>query len=885
MEHISFEQITLSNGLQVIFHENRSLPIVSVNLWYHVGSKNERPGKTGLAHLFEHLMFEGSKNHNSSHFEPLQEVGGALNGSTNNDRTNYWENVPSNYLELALWLEADRMGFLLDALDQRRLDLQRNVVKNERRQSYENRPYGSADLTLQSLAYPQPHPYHWPVIGFMEDLDSVTLDDAHSFHRRYYAPSNASLTIAGDFDVTIAKTMVERYFGSIPGGPTIPLQDPVKSSLHSLVDSTLYHRVTLPRCYFVWPSVPRFHPDEASLSLLASILGSGKTSRLHRRLVYDSRMAQSVSAQCDAAELAGDFGIQATIAVGHEPHKIQHETALVIDSLRQAPPTADEMARVKNQLEWRHVRQMANVGGFGGRANGLNYFNVYGGNPELINTDIDRFLSVTPDDIWRVANEYLRDIHVQLTVLPETTSASTVPSLDRTIQPVSGSRPIFTPPPVQRAELVNGIDILLVEQHDIPAVAFGIFIPTGAVAETTSLSGLASITAAMLHEGTTSRSSHQIAEEIEFIGSNLSIGTGREQTSLVMSTLTREWGHALELMADLLQHSTFPDNEFSRVRTRRLGEVQRLRDDPESLAARAFRALTYGSESSYGRHTAGTEASVKRITRDAVANYFHQNFGPSRAVLAVVGDVSLDEATAVGAKALQVWTKPGFEHPDLATSKRKAVETTTIYLLNKPGAAQSVIQVGLVGVPRHHPNYFPLIIVNHIFGGQFTARLNMNLRQDKGYSYGYHSSISWHKESSMLAAGGSVETAVTAVAVSETLREFQDIQWRRPISQEEFESAKTTILRQFPSSFETPWQILARLSPLIEFGLSDNYLQTSVASIEAVSLADARSVANQYFDYEHLTIVVVGDQSQVEESLRNLGLPLVHVDAFGHVKD
>ena len=284
MERIPFEKLVLPNGLQVIFHQDRSLPIVSVNVWYHVGSKDEVPGRTGLAHLFEHLMFEGSKHHNSSHFEPLQEVGATLNGSTSTDRTNYWENVPSNYLELALWLEADRMGFLLDALDQSRLDLQRDVVKNERRQSYENRPYGLASLALQTAIYPSPHPYSWPIIGYMDDLDAATLEDTHAFHRLHYAPSNASLAIAGDFDTAAARGLVERYFGDLPAGEVRPHLAATDAGLPGPVNLTLYDRVSLARSDYAWPSVPQFHPDEPALSLLASVLGSGKSSRLHQMI-------------------------------------------------------------------------------------------------------------------------------------------------------------------------------------------------------------------------------------------------------------------------------------------------------------------------------------------------------------------------------------------------------------------------------------------------------------------------------------------------------------------------------------------------------------------------------------------------------------------------
>ncbi|MDP6494524.1 MAG: pitrilysin family protein, partial [Dehalococcoidia bacterium] len=419
MEPISFEKITLDNGLDVILHQDTSLPIVAVNVWYHVGSKDEEPGKTGYAHLFEHLMFEGSKNHNIGYFEPLQEVGAILNGSTTPDRTNYWENLPSNYLELALWLESDRMGFLLDALDQRRFDIQRDVVKNERRQSYENRPYGVSSIHLQEATYPLPHPYHWPTIGFHEDLDAATLDDAKAFFQKFYTPSNASLAIAGDFQLEATRAMVERYFGDLKPGSALPRAMRTDSPLQGSVRLTLYDRVLLPRLSLVWPTIPKFHQDEAPLSILAFILESGKSSRLHRSLVYEHRIAQSVSVGHGPAEITGDFHVEVTAATGHTAAEVEETVLIELQRIRDTPPLPEELVRTKNRLEWQQVRLMASIGGFGGRANRLNSFNVFAGDPGLINSDLGRYLAVQPDDVSRVAHEYLRERQVQMVVLPE----------------------------------------------------------------------------------------------------------------------------------------------------------------------------------------------------------------------------------------------------------------------------------------------------------------------------------------------------------------------------------------------------------------------------------------------------------------------------------
>ena len=882
MNPISFEKFTLANGLDVILHQDTSLPLVAVNVWYHVGSKDEKPGKTGYAHLFEHLMFEGSKHHNSGYFESLQEVGATLNGSTTPDRTNYWENLPSHYLELALWLESDRMGFLLDALDQGRFDIQRDVVKNERRQSYENRPYGVSSIHLQEAVYPLPHPYHWPTIGFHEDLDAATLDDARAFFQRFYTPSNASLTIAGNIRIDEAGNMAERYFGDIPPGPALPRSTRTDSPLQGRVSLTLHDKVLLPRWSLVWPTTPRFHPDDAPLSVLASILGDGKSSRLHRALVYERRIAQSVSVHHGPSEIAGEFQLEVTAAAGHTADEVGEAALAEIQRMRDAPPLPEELARVKNRVEWQQVRQTANIGGFGGRANRLNSFNVFAGDPGLINRDMERYLAVQPDDVQRVAREYLGERQVQMTVLPEPSRSHASATLDRTVRPSPSAPPSFALPAPQRQRLANGVDLLVVEKREIPAVAFALLLETGAVRDPVALPGLAVFTTAMLQEGTTSRSSRQIADEFEFMGSQLTSVNGREGTALAVETLSRHFPKALELVADLAQNPTFPEEEIDRVRSERLTSLRRMRDDPTALAGRVAPGLIYGMDSSYGHPVNGTEDALEALSRKDIVDFFLSDYRPEAATLVVVGDVSLEEVARLAEERLGDWRAQGQSAEttvDIANGAGPA--STRLYLMDKPGAPQSVIRVGLTGVPRQHPDYHALVLLNHLFGGMFTARLNMNLREDKGYSYGYRSWIDWLRRSSLLMAGGGVQTAVTAEAVHETLREFREIAGDRPVADSEFQAAKAALLRQFPSSFETSGQILDELLRQLLFDLPDDYYQTFPAQIEAVSLEDVKRAAQEHIDNDRLLLLVVGDREVIEPGLRETGLPIHLVDHEG----
>ncbi len=881
LDSISFEKWTLPNGLDVVVHEDHALPIVSVNVWYHVGSKDEEPGKTGFAHLFEHMMFEGSKHHNKSHFDALQKVGATLNGSTNNDRTNYWENLPSNHLALALWLESDRMGFLLDAIDQGRFDIQRDVVKNERRQSYENRPYGVSSLRLLEAVYPAPHPYHWPTIGYHEDLDAATLDDVSAFFRRYYAPSNASLAITGDLDTSEVRSLVDKYFGGLEPAPAVPRAVQADSPLAGFTSLTLHDRVTLPRVTMAWPTVPRFHEDEPALSVLAAILGDGKSSRMHRSLVYENRTAQSVAVFHGPAEVAGDIQVHVTAAAGVDAGRAEEEARAEIAKIIARPPTEREMEAGKNRIEWQDARMLSTIGGFAGRANRLNSFNVMRGDPSLINNDAERYLSVTAGDVHRVASEYFGPRHVRMVVLPEPSrSAHQGVELDRSNQPSATSRGPFVPAIPERTRLSNGLEVRVIEKRGAPVVAFGLALRTGAVDDPTDQPGLAMFMTEMLEEGTTSRSSQEVAEEFEYLGTHLGANPGRERTVLTTQSLTKHWPRALELIADIAMNPTFPEEELSRVRQERLTSLRRMRDDPTALAGRVGPALLYGPQSRYGHPMSGSEAAVERFDRAALVDHFRQGFGPEGATLIVAGDVSITDVVARAEAHLGTWSNGGANgHADRQQGERPRRESeTTIYLLDKPGAAQSIIRAGHMGPQRKNDDYFPLTMFNQVFGGQFTARLNMNLREDKGYSYGYRSWFEWHTDSSLFLTGGGVQTAVTRESVEETLKEFDQVRIGRPVEVKEFEDAKSSMLQEFPSNFETAGQLQEQMGTIVTFDLPDDYYGSYERNIEAVSLDDVRRVVSERIQSTELTLLIVGDREVIEPGLTELGLPIRYVD-------
>ena len=882
MQTIEFKKTTLSNGLDVILHRDDSIPVVAVNVWYHVGSKDEEPGKTGFAHLFEHVMFEGSKNHNESHFDPLQKVGASLNGSTTTDRTNYWEDVPSNCLELALWLESDRMGFLLDALDQKRFDVQRDVVKNERRQSYENRPYGMAHWNIQGALFPLPHPYHWMTIGSQEDLDAASLDDVKAFFKRFYSPNNASIAIAGDIDFESTLDMVNKYFGDLDHSSPVNRFGHYTSGLPGKIELEMTDNVSLPRIYIAWPTPPGFSADDPALELLSDVLADGLSSRLHRSLVYEQQIAQSVGIRYHASEIAGQFVIDATPAkledLDELEARLEEELKKVIDS----PPTEHEIIRVKNRLEAQHYRQLARIGGFGGKADALNYYNVFGKDPNLINTEINEYMAVTQEDILRVAESVLGDKQVRLKVFPNTELKQNISSVDRTVTPDTKGTPEFVPPTPTRYKLSNGMGLTIIEKYGLPIVSFAIVLRNGSISDPEHFPGLSSFTAQMLSEGTEQRTSLEIADAFEYIGTRLSTETRRESTVLSTETLTKHWPEALALVSDVLRNPTFPENELSRVKREHLIDLQRAKDDPTFIAEQNINVLMFGETTGYGHPAHGTESSVGSFTRSDLLNHYESVYRPDIAELIVVGDITSSEVLRLSEDVFSDWDGSHANPNVLPVTRYDQIDRcTTIYLIDKPGAAQSVIRAGHTSVPRNHEDYYTLQILNFIFGGQFSARLNQNLRQDKGYSYGFNSSITWYAERSMIVAGGSVQTEVTKESVREVLSEFDGVNRSRPITTQELVSSQEGLLKGYPSGFERPGQILGKLIQLVTNDMPDDYFQTLPAKFGNVTLQNVHNAGVSRINPEEMIVLVVGDRNNIEQGLRELDLPVVILEIDG----
>jgi zinc protease len=602
---------------------------------------------------------------------------------------------------------------------------------------------------------------------------------------------------------------------------------------------------------------------------------------LHRSLVYEKQIAQSASVRYHPGEIAGQFVVQVTAAEGHDLDEMEAAVDAEIRRLSTEPPTDEEINRVKNRIESSHYRQLTRIGGFGGLADQLNHYNIMAGDPEMVNTSLDRYLAVKREDIMRVHESVLDHRQVRLRVMPEQPLKPMVTAVDRWKMPEPAPEPSFTPPLPVRHQLANGMSIAVVESRGAPIVSFALVLRAGAVSDPEDLPGLASFTAQMLMEGTEGRTSLEIANAAEFIGARISSDARREYTLLSSETLTKHFPTALELVADLVKRPTFPEHELERVRREHLTDLRRSKDDPTSVAERLVAGLVFSKDSGYGHYIFGTEDSASAPTRDDLQKLFQGVYTPGRATLVVVGDTNLEEVTQQAQDLFGDWSGEGSYVPQEAINTNGTMPSTTIYLVDQPGAAQSVIRALQPTIPRKHPDYFGLTLVNYVFGGQFSARLNQNLRQDKGYSYGYQSSVHWYQGTSLVSAGGSVQTEVTKESVQETLKEFQEIRGGRPITGEELDAAKAGILQGYPASFERSGMVLNHLIQLLVFDLPDDYFQSVGPGITAVSLEDAHRVAAERIKDDSLQLLVVGDREKIEVGLRELGLPVVLMNADG----
>ncbi|HOU52815.1 MAG TPA: pitrilysin family protein [Myxococcota bacterium] len=876
----------LENGLTVFLLRDARAPLVAIDINYRVGSRNERPGRTGFAHLFEHLMFQGSAHFNDDFFKPLQDIGGAVNGATGTDRTRYWEVVPSAWLERALWLESDRMGFLLDAITQERLDNQRSVVQNERRQNYENRPYGLVWERILQVLYPPNHPYSWPTIGSMADLDAASLDDVKDFFRTWYGPDNATLSIVGDFDPDVAMTLVRKYFGAFPPGPPRAQVQAWVPALSRDLSLEMEDRVQLPRTYWTWHSVPLFSPDDAAMDVLAQVLGGGKTSRLYQQLVHRMQIAQDASAFHGSSQLSGILQVVLTPKPGHSLEEVEAAAAAVIDDLVRDGITREELERTVTSIAADFLRSMENIGGFGGIADRMNLYAQHLGDPDRFRWDLDRYLGLTREQVRDAARRILRAPKVALRVIPRPASLGpategTASPTERSSLPGRGRDADFHLPTRQVFTLPNGLEVSLVERHEVPLVFLGMILPGGLSAEPPDRSGLASLTTDLLEEGAAGKTSQEIAEALERLGAQFEAQANTDAVLARMSLIRPRLPESMRLFADLLLRPDFPEDEVERQRDLHLVDLVQARDVPTWIAAQVSRKVLFGDHP-YGRSPMGTEAGLRAVQREDVARWWRSRMRPAGARLLVVGDVDRNTLEPLVRDLFGTWKDPEGA-PDPALPPLRSPDASRIYLVDRPGAAQSVIIAALPGPARNTPDFPVLEVLEAALGGQFVSRLNLNLREDKGYTYGARAQFQYSRFAGALVATAPVETRVTVPALQEILRELDDVRGKRPILGQELEYAVNSLVNGYPRRFETLQKVASRYLDLILYGLPEETLVQYPAMIRRVSPEDLERAASRYLDMNRVSIVVVGDAARIREDLEALGRgPVVMLDPDGN---
>jgi zinc protease len=893
---IDYEKFTLPNGLDVILSEDHRLPLVAVNLWYHVGPANEDAGRTGFAHLFEHMMFQGSKHvPGDLHFKTVEAAGGTdLNGTTDFDRTNYFETMPADRLETALWLESDRMGYLLDDLDQGKLSNQQDVVRNERRQSVENQPYGIVEEELYHQLFPKGHPYYASVIGSHADIQAAKLDDVKAFFKQFYAPNNASLVIVGDMDKAKTRALVEKYFGSLKRGAAVTKPSIETPRITAERRAVVKDRIELPRVYMAWLTSPIYTPGDSDADIAAGVLGGGRSSRLYKTLVYDKQIAQDVTAQQQSLTHGSVFTIQVTARPGHTPGELEKAIDEELAKFRDAGPEPAEVERARNVIETRIVEGLERFGGFEGVANRLNTYNHFLGKPGYLGEDIQRYRNVTPTSVKSFVRQQLTPaarvvVHavsgqqdlgaaVPTPKAPKVAPGTGVEAVNadeawRKEAPKPGqARTIQLPMPAS-FQLANGLTVLLNARPGLPVVSANLVVKTGSGANPTDKPGLANFTAAMLDQGTMSRSAPQIADRVAQLGASLRTTSTMDSSQTSGASLRRNFEGLLELIADVNRHPAFPAQEIERQRASRLGSLAQQRENPNAVANAVMFAALYGTAHPYGYTELGTETSNKAMSKDDLQAFWSKNFVPNNAALIVSGQITEAELRPLVEKAFGDWARGTPASPSLG---QPATTAARLVVVDTPGAQQTQLRVSTIGAARATPDYEALRVMNEELGGLFSSRINLNLREEHGYTYGASSQFVFRRAAGPFLVATGVRTDVTAPAVTEIYKEIRRMK-DTPMTSEELTMAKDSLVRSLPSDFQTSADVTATTAAIYVYDLGLDYFSKYAARFSAVTIEQAKAAAEKYLAPEKLVVVAIGDRAKIGASLQALKLGALEV--------
>jgi len=898
--NIPYEKYTMPNGLQVILHKDNSDPMISYAIVYHVGSSREVPGKTGFAHLFEHLLFGGSENVPTGKFDMIIEgVGGSNNGGTSRDMTVYYEVFPKNALEKILWLESDRMGFFINSVTQQQLAIQQNVVQNEKRQYEDNSPYGFTDYVIGKSLYPEGHPYNWTVIGEMEDLKNANLDDVKNYYENFYGPNNATLVLAGDFNTDSVKLLIDKYFGEIKSHGEVARREPVPASLNESV--RVFHEdnfANVPEINMVWPAQPAYSKDAYPLDFLARILSEGKKAPLYKVLVKEKELTSRVSASNNTSELAGEFSVVVRADEGKNLKEIEEAVAEAFERFEKEGITEKDIERIKASSEKDFYQGLSSVLN---KSFSLAIYNTFLSDPGYIEKDIEYIKAVTREDVIRVYESYIKGKpHVVTSFVPKgqtgmmagnsvpaniseenITEASQVeitegeagqivktPSLiDRVAEPQLGPEPEVNIPGIWKADLKNGIKVFGIQNSELPLVTMRIIIDGGALQDNINLPGVASLVAGVLPQGTKNKTPEELEEEIELLGSDISVYASQEEITMNTSMLSRNFDKTAMLIKEILLEPRWDTSEFTIARNRAKNLILQDEAQPGSVASRKFMRLVYGKDHIFGYSTRGTRESVEKITLDDLKSYYDRNFSPSVTKIVVAGNISREQVIAALEPLASGWTSKEVtlnSHP-----VPPAPEKSTIYFVDMPGSRQSVIYIGYPAISRDNPDYIKTEVVNYRLGGAFTSILNQILREEKGFTYGASSYFQPMKTTAPFIAASMVRSDATFESLSIFRNEME--KYRNGISDEDMQFTKNAMLRSNALRYETNNALTEMLATIAKYNLPDDYVKQEENIVRNMTPEDHKTITGKYIVPDRMYYVVVGDAATQMKPLEKVG--------------
>jgi predicted Zn-dependent peptidase len=882
---VPYKKYVLPNGLRLIVHEDHKAPIVAVNIWYHVGAKNEKPGKSGFAHLFEHLMFNGSENFNTDYFKALEAIGGTdLNGTTNDDRTNYFQNVPVGALDQVLWLESDRMGHLLGAIDQAKLDEQRGVVQNEKRQG-ENQPYSRGWDILQKEAYPPHHPYGHTVIGEMEDLNAASVEDVHEWFKAYYGAANAVLVIAGDITAESAYEKVLKYFGNIPAGPVISRPEVNVAKRTGSKRAHYQDRVPESRIVISWNTPEWGNKENAALDMAASVLASGKSSRLFKELVYDKQICTSAQAFNGPSEIGGTFTIMANVKKGKTVEEVELAIRNILAELLKNGPSEEELKRVRASYFAGFLKGLERIGGFGGKSDLLAECEVYGETPDCYKIYNNWINEVSSNDVKAIANKWLTDGDLTLICDPFPEYSVTGTETDRSKPPVVDTKVSASFPDIQRATLKNGMKVVLARRTESPTVSASLMLDAGYCSDKFGGKlGLASLGMNMLDEGTKNLNSIQINERLQLLGASLNTGNDLDNSFVNLNTLKQSLDQSLSLMADVVLNPSFPESDFKRLQTQQISGIQNEKKNPQSMVMRVMPTLLYGEGHPYAMPMTGSgeEETVNNISLDDIKGFYGRWIRPNNSTLVVTGNVSMEELVAKLEKHFGNWQKNEVPKKVIPEVKESA-STNRIYLIDRPESQQSVIVAGYLTKPYGQMDETAIEQMNNVLGGDFTSRINMNLREDKHWSYGSRSFIQNTRGQRPFLVMAPVQTDKTKESIQEVVKEVNAYVGDKPITQAEFDKTKQNTVLGMSGMWETNAAVNFSVRDLVKYNLPDDYWKKYSAKVQSLSLKDVQTTAQSIVKPGNLGWFLAGDATKTLPGLEQLGMEVIQIDANGKV--